>query len=212
MSEDKNNIQYVLMELRKSDLHPDPFVQFAKWYDEASVSGIKFPEAVTLCTSCGSGVPSSRIVLYKGCDQRGFRFYTNSHSRKGIEMKVNPYASLCFWWEKLERQVRICGAVEMLSTEESDRYFSTRPRGSQIGAWASSQSSVIESRELLEQKYRKVDRNYKDKEIPRPGYWNGYVVIPSDIEFWQGRPNRLHDRLRYRQNGLSEWIIERLEP
>lgn len=204
--------QYRLMELRKKDLDPDPFVQFRHWYNDALESDIKYPHAVTLSTASVNGVPSSRVVLLKGIDERGFRFYTNSLSRKGQELGDNPNASLCFWWEELERQVRINGSVEKLPVSVSEEYFKSRPRGSQLGAWASSQSGVIENRDVLDRKYEEYEKKFKENNIPRPEYWNGYRVIPVEFEFWQGRPNRLHDRLRYRYNQSGSWQIERLQP
>lgn len=209
----KNSKQYNLMELNEEDLDPDPFKQFRFWYEEAMRSELKYPDAVTLSTSTPGGRVSSRIVLYKGIDSNGLRFYTNSGSRKGKELDLNPSASLCFWWEPLERQIRICGKVEMMSIEESDEYFQSRPRGSKLSAWASSQSQVIQSRTILENEYSKYEKKFEGMEIPRPVYWRGYRVIPEEFEFWQGRPNRLHDRLRYTQgNEKHPWLIERLQP
>lgn len=200
------------MELRKEDLDPDPIRQFNIWYSELLKTDVRYPHAVNLSTTSKNGVPSSRIVLLKGVDKNGFIFYTNSESRKGVDLKDNPYASLCFWWEILERQVRVSGNVEKLPSKVADEYFATRPRGSQIGAWASSQSSVVENRDKLDEKYIFYENKFKGESIARPDYWNGYKVIPAEIEFWQGRPNRMHDRLRYKSDEQGKWIIERLQP
>src|SRR5690606_14622303 len=170
------------------------------------------PNNLTLATASADGFPSARTVLLKGYDARGFVFYTNQQSRKGRELAENPRASLVFWWDRLERQVVIQGTVTPVPDDEADDYFHSRPRGSQLGAWASRQSTVIESREVLERRLEELEKEYEGKEIPRPEYWGGYVVKPLSIEFWQGRPNRLHDRLRYRLSDDGAWIIERLSP
>ena len=200
------------MELRKEDLDPDPFRQFNLWYRRLPDTGIKYPDAVNLATVSKEGIPSSRIVLLKGVDNDGFVFYTNSNSRKGKDINDNPVASLCFWWEVLERQVRISGSVQKLPDSVADEYFATRPRGSQIGAWASSQSKIIRNRKKLDDIYLSYTQRYDGKNIPRPEYWNGYKIIPFEMEFWQGRPNRMHDRLRYRYDEQRKWVIERLQP
>jgi len=200
------------MELRKEDLDPDPFRQFNLWYRRLPDTGIKYPDAVNLATVSKEGIPSSRIVLLKGVDNDGFVFYTNSNSRKGKDINDNPVASLCFWWEVLERQVRISGSVQKLPDSVADEYFATRPRGSQIGAWASSQSKIIRNRKKLDDIYLSYTQIYDGKNIPRPEYWNGYKIIPFEMEFWQGRPNRMHDRLRYRYDEQRKWVIERLQP
>lgn len=207
-----NNKQYTLMELREDELDPDPFRQFDQWYNEVLDSDIKYPDAVTLSTADKNGKVSSRIVLLKGVDDKGFRFYTNSYSRKGRQIGENPFASLCFWWESLERQVRISGNVEILPATVSEQYFRTRPRGSQISAWASSQSDIIPNRQELEKKYIKYEKMYEQKEIPKPDFWNGYRIVPCEFEFWQGRENRLHDRLLYTPDESGNWKIQRLQP
>ena len=207
----ETNKQYELMELRRSNLDPDPFKQFDIWYEAAISSGTKYPDAFILSTSTADGMPSSRVLLYKGRDESGFKFYTNINSMKGREMMSNQNASMCFWWYELERQLRIRGSVELLSNEEIDSYFKTRPRGSQLGAWASDQSQVIENREVLDKKYEFYDQKFEDIEIPRPEYWMGYMLVAREFEFWQGRKNRLHDRFLYRQKN-EKWIIDRLAP
>jgi len=207
----KRNKQYELMELRRSNLDSDPFRQFDIWYEAAISSGIKYPDAFVLSTSTVDGKPSSRVLLYKGRDEAGFKFYTNINSMKGREMMSNQNASMCFWWYELERQLRIRGSVDLLSNEEIDGYFKTRPRGSQLGAWASDQSAVIDNREVLDKKFEYYEKKYEGTDIPRPEYWLGYILIAKEFEFWQGRNNRLHDRFLYRLEN-EKWIIERLAP
>jgi pyridoxamine 5'-phosphate oxidase len=197
--------------LTEADLDPDPIRQFRAWFEEATLSDVPEPNAMALATSSLDGRPSIRMVLLRGCDERGFTFFTNYESRKGIELESNPRAALAFYWHGLERQVRVEGAVERVSAEESDVYFRSRPPGSRLGAWASHQSEVIPSREILEARCREFERAYAQGQIPRPANWGGYRVVPEAIEFWQGRPNRLHDRLRYRKGELG-WVIERLAP
>jgi pyridoxamine 5'-phosphate oxidase len=197
--------------LLEREAEPDPLRQFDAWFDEAVRADLLEPNAMALATVDADGQPSVRIVLLKGYDARGLVFYTDYTSRKGRELEANPRAALCFWWGELERQVRIEGSVHRVSDEESDAYFASRPRESQLGAVASSQSEVIASREALERRLRKVTTRHQDQPIPRPPNWGGYRLVPSAIEFWQGRESRMHDRLRYRRSG-RRWIIERLSP
>lgn len=201
-----------LSALTKDDVDPNPIRQFQKWYDEVLASGVSEQDAIsmTLATASKDGPPSARIVLLKGVGDNGFVFYTNYQSRKGIELDKNPRASLLFYWPKVWRQVRIEGSVERVSDAESDEYFQTRPLGSKLGAWASNQSEVVDSRETLEARFAELEKRFGEH-VPRPPHWGGYRLKPNQIEFWQGRENRLHDRLSYRlENGV--WLIERLEP
>ncbi len=198
--------------LLDSDLDKNPFVQFGRWFDEARQKVAELPEAMTVSTCDTHGHVTSRICLLKGFDDHGFVFFTNYNSRKGAQIGENPRASLCFFWAVLERQVRIEGAVVKTTEQESDAYFATRPRGSQIGAWASSQSAVIPGRGDLDGRAAAIEANYRERQIPRPPHWGGYRVIPLEIEFWQGRADRLHDRFVYRLREPKDWIIERLSP
>jgi pyridoxamine 5'-phosphate oxidase len=206
------NRQYSQPPLRKSDLDPDPLKEFQKWYDRAVATIPILPNAMTLATATPDGVPSARVVLLKDFDERGFVFYTNYESNKARELARNPVAALSFYWPELERQVRITGRVTKTTREESAAYFLTRPRDSQLGAWASKQSEVITSREVLEDKMAELVARYEAGEVPLPDYWGGYRLTPDVIEFWQGRLSRLHDRLRYTRQAGGEWLIERLSP
>ncbi|WP_251863957.1 pyridoxamine 5'-phosphate oxidase [Achromobacter sp. Marseille-Q4962] len=198
--------KYVLLE---SEAAASPMAQFARWFDEALAAKVPEPNAMTLATVDASGQPTARIVLVKGYDERGFTFFTNYESRKGLDLLAEPRACLLFFWQPLERQVRIEGRVEKVPAEESDAYFASRPLGSRIGAWASRQSQPI-TREELEAREREFREQFGDNP-PRPPHWGGYRLTPSTMEFWQGRPSRLHDRLRYTADGQG-WKIERLSP
>lgn len=198
-------------ELLESVVHEDPIKQFSKWFEQAMSSDLLDANAMSLSTATEEGIPSSRIVLLKGIDEHGFRFYTNYKSRKGKELKQNPHAALCFYWAPLERQVRIEGSVEKLSRKQSETYFHERPRLSQLGAWASEQSTKVESRAALEDQFRSIKERFKGKKVPLPDFWGGFRLKPSRIEFWQGRPGRMHDRICYEREG-DQWNIFRLSP
>ena len=202
---------YTLCDLNETDIDADPFKQFHLWFNDALTANLIEPNAMTLATATRDGKPSARTVLLKGFDERGFVFYTNYESRKGQELAENPWAALVFLWKEIQRQVRIEGHIEKCSPEESDTYFLSRPLGSRLGAYVSQQSQVISSREILEARLAELTRENANLDIPRPPYWGGYRLSPTSIEFWQGRPNRLHDRLRYRLSDRA-WLIERLSP
>ncbi|MBN8587029.1 MAG: pyridoxamine 5'-phosphate oxidase [Rhodothermia bacterium] len=202
---------YIKGGLLESDCAPDPLSQFKKWFSDALGAEVIEPNAMTLSTVRASGLPSSRIVLLKGVDERGFVFYTNYESAKGQEIFFSPHAALTFWWPELERQVRIEGEVEKVPHAESDAYFESRPFGSKVGAWVSAQSTVIESRAVIENRLQEMEVRFADGMVVRPPHWGGYLVKPVLLEFWQGRPSRLHDRIRYRKVE-DHWMMERLSP
>ena len=203
---------YALASLDASDVVADPIAQFSAWFANATDAKIAEPNAMTLATLGPDGAPDARIVLLKGVDARGFTFFTDYRSQKGRDLLAHPRAALVFFWTELERQVRIRGTVAQLSATESAAYYDSRPRGSRIGAWASEQSSVITDRSVLESRVREVESRFPDDTAPSlPPHWGGYLVEPTHVEFWQGRQNRLHDRIRYRREE-SAWIVERLSP
>ncbi|HZR18548.1 MAG TPA: pyridoxamine 5'-phosphate oxidase [Verrucomicrobiae bacterium] len=227
--------EYNLAGLRRRDLDGDAIVQFRRWFDQATgarasgrirsflirlyktifmIRGVEQLDlnAMTLATADRQGRPSARIVLLKGLDQRGFIFFTNYNSRKGHELKENPEAALVFYWPEQERQVCVAGRVNKVPQAESEAYFRTRPRGSRIAAWASDQSEVMKDRVALEARWKQFEDRYPGEDIPCPPYWGGYVLDPMRLEFWQGRPNRLHDRFRYSRKPDRTWLIERLSP
>jgi pyridoxamine 5'-phosphate oxidase len=203
---------YARARLDESEVSHDPIVQFTRWFAEAQEAQVPEPNAMTLATASADGAPSARMVLLKGFDERGFVFFGDYRSQKGRELDQNPYAALVFYWGELERQVRITGAVSLASREESERYFRSRPLGSRLGAWASNQSRVIPSRAALESDLCEVEARFPDGNVPLPDYWGGFRLAPETIEFWQGRINRLHDRIRYSRVEGGGWRIERLSP
>ncbi len=203
---------YRLKTLEIEDLSPDPIEQFGRWWQEVLAAEIPEPNGMTLATATPQGKPSARIVLLKGFDDRGFVFYSNGLSRKGQEIEANPQGALVFWWEPLERQVRLEGSLAPIDPQESDAYFQSRPKASRLGAWASDQSQVIEGRAELEARLRQLEDQYANTEnVPRPPHWGGFRLVPDRIEFWQGRPSRLHDRLCYLKQSQG-WSIVRLSP
>jgi pyridoxamine 5'-phosphate oxidase len=227
--------EYSLGGMRRQDLEPNPIAQFEKWFDQAigaraggrwrrffiklyktvfllSSTGPIDANAMVLATVDAEGRPSARVVLLKGVDQRGFIFFTNYESRKGQELASNRHAALVFYWADQERQVCIAGTVSKLPDQESEAYFRSRPRGSQLAAWASNQTSVVADREVLDHNWKDVETRFAAGQVPKPPYWGGYLLSPHRLEFWQGRPNRLHDRFRYTRQGDDRWQIERLAP
>jgi pyridoxamine 5'-phosphate oxidase len=204
--------EYSLAGLAEKDLAKDPFRQFEKWFQEAEAAKIPEPNAMTLATATREGRPSARTVLLKGLDGRGFVFYSNYESRKGREIAANPQVTLVFPWIAIERQVIIEGTLTKVAREESEAYFYSRPRASQLGAWVSQQSSIITGRAVLEEAMKALEKKYAGLEVPAPPNWGGWRVAPETVEFWQGRRSRLHDRLRYRRGKDGEWTVERLAP
>jgi pyridoxamine 5'-phosphate oxidase len=197
--------------LTEADAGDDPLTLFRRWLDEAIAAKLPEPNAMTLATVTAAGTPAARIVLLKAFDERGFTFFTNYDSRKGTELAANPHCALVFLWDELERQVRVEGTAAKTTEAESEAYFVTRPVGSKLGAWASEQSRVIASREVMEEQHRQLLAKYPDGNVPKPPNWGGYRVTPTAVEFWHGRPSRLHDRLRYTLVG-GRWVRERLSP
>ena len=198
--------------LAESEVESDPIRQFRAWYDQAVAAGLAEPNAMTVATSGRDGRPSARVVLMRGFDDRGFAFFTNYDSRKGSEIEANPFACCVFFWQAMERQVRVEGAVVRVPESESDEYFAGRPRMSKLGAWVSHQSGVVAGREVLETEMKALQDRYPGDEVPRPPHWGGYRVVPDAVEFWQGRRSRLHDRLIYRRADAGGWKVERLSP
>jgi pyridoxamine 5'-phosphate oxidase len=203
---------YGLAGLVETDLAKNPFRQFEQWFAEAEAAKITEPNAMTLATADRAGRPSARTVLLKACDGRGFVFYTNYESRKGRDLADNPQATLLFAWVPMERQIIIEGPITRVAREEAEVYFHSRPRRSQLAAWASAQSTLVANRAVLEESYAAIEKKYEGREVPLPPQWGGYRLSPATVDFWQGRRSRLHDRLRYRRDDAGEWVFERLAP
>ena len=203
--------EYKKAGLHEADLAPGPMDQFRRWFDEALAANLHEPNAMTVATATPDGRPSARVVLLKGFDEHGFVFYTNYEGRKGRELAENPYCALIFYWGELERQVRVEGRASRVPGEESDAYYGSRPLGSRLGAWASAQSREVEGRTALEERLRGLEAEHEGREVTRPPFWGGYRVEPETVEFWQGRENRLHDRLVYRRSS-DGWQVARLQP
>ena len=204
--------EYTAGGLRRMDLNLNPIAQFQKWFDEALKANLIEPSAMTLATVDKDGTPSSRIVLLKGAEERGFTFFTNYESRKGRELAANARAAFTLFWPELEREICIAGTVSKTTRAESEKYFAIRPRGSQLGAWVSKQSSVVPDRAFLETCLAEAEKQFINREVETPPYWGGYLLAPTRIEFWQGRPNRLHDRFQYTKLPDGSWRIDRLSP
>jgi pyridoxamine 5'-phosphate oxidase len=204
--------EYLMTSLSETDMDQDPVVQFQHWFQQALHASIDDVNAMTLSTANAQGIPSSRIVLLKGIQDGQFVFYTNYQSRKGHEMQSNPHVSLNFYWKELQRQVRIAGPIRKTSVEDSEEYFASRPLESQLGAWASHQSEILDNRQMLEDRFQEIKQKYHDMPVPKPPHWGGFAVNPVYIEFWQGRANRLHDRICYQKQGSAEWLMQRLNP
>ena len=198
--------------LDESEVNTNPIIQFESWFKEAVEAQVLSPNAMVVSTASKDAVPTARVLLLRNFDEKGFVFYTNHNSKKGNQIDHNPHVALTFFWPELERQIRIEGTVDKQTDEESDEYFVVRPEGSKLGAWASQQSSVVESRAVMDAKFKEMQNHFRGREIPRPAFWGGYLVKPTMFEFWQGRPNRFHDRIAYVQDENRNWEIERLSP
>ena len=204
--------QYTKALLTRDQLDQNPIAQFIKWFEEATQAEVLEPNAMILATASATGRPTSRTVLLKAVDEQGFVFYTNYESRKGKQLQEKPYGAVTFFWAELERQVNVTGRIDKLTAAASDRYFQSRPRNSKIGAWASTQSKVVTSRTVLEERVQRFTKQFQGQEVPRPTYWGGYCLVPDSVEFWQGRADRLHDRFLYTKDRKEPWKIERLCP